>query len=84
MYKSNREWGSLTQLWAGTSTEAASMNGKVRNGSFHRNQKLIGPLKYVIPWGKEGIPRAEVNEEKYMSELWAWLEKRVQDHKSKT
>ncbi|KAH6910230.1 hypothetical protein BKA70DRAFT_1272540 [Coprinopsis sp. MPI-PUGE-AT-0042] len=67
LFRNPREWGSLTQLWAGTSAEAASLNGK-----------------YVVPWGKLGTPRPESNEEKHISELWTWLEKRVQEHKSKS
>ncbi|KAH6910201.1 hypothetical protein BKA70DRAFT_118357 [Coprinopsis sp. MPI-PUGE-AT-0042] len=40
--------------------------------------------KYVIPWGKEGVPRPEVNDENMMQGLWAWLEARVDEHKAKS
>ncbi|KAH6910202.1 hypothetical protein BKA70DRAFT_1272448 [Coprinopsis sp. MPI-PUGE-AT-0042] len=39
--------------------------------------------KYVIPWGTEGAPRPEANDERMMQELWTWLEARVAEHQAK-
>ena len=44
MFTNPREWGSITQLWAGTSKEAASLNGKVCGSSTAKLERELMPI----------------------------------------
>ena len=61
------------------------MNGKVCQTTCRCSLLAsdISRIQYVMPWGKRGVPREEVFDEKLMEELWTWLEARVAEHRAK-
>ncbi|CAK5284144.1 unnamed protein product [Mycena citricolor] len=59
-------YGALTQLWAGTSEQGASMNGKARNSSY-----------YLIPWARIGNTPKGGNDLEAQKALWEWAEKQI-------
>ncbi|CAK5269920.1 unnamed protein product [Mycena citricolor] len=59
-------YGALTQLWAGTSEQGASMNGKARS-----------PCCYLIPWARIGNTPKGGNDLGAQKALWEWAEKQI-------
>jgi retinol dehydrogenase-12 len=73
--------GALTQLYAATSPEAATGNGKV--SWLHVMCAVQGLTdrfrQYFIPWARTGEFMGEVVDEETGSKLWAWFEAQVKD-----
>lgn len=71
-------FGALTQLYAGTTKEAAELNGKVR---FQRTTVLPfdthDPLQYLIPWARVGSPHPRTQDPQLGKELWDWMDEQV-------
>jgi retinol dehydrogenase-12 len=71
-------YGALRQLYAGTTAEGATMNGKVSSFLFRLNWNS-SLEQYFIPWARLGNPRADTQDPQQGKELWDWLEEQVKD-----
>ena len=69
--------GALTQLWAGTASEAVSLNGSVRF-TYVANPILAWHWQYLIPWARIGKPHDGTKDPELGAKLWAWLENQCQ------
>jgi hypothetical protein len=72
-------YGPLTQLYAGTSPEAANLGGQVSwCAILHwRSSSTDVEFQYLIPWARIGTPRADTQDPQLGKELWTWLEEQV-------
>lgn len=76
-------YGALTQLWAGTTPEAADLNGKVSAQvvtlafdiiTYCDHVVSIEPLQWLIPWARIGDPNRKTQDPETGRKLWRWLE----------
>ncbi|KAF9233122.1 hypothetical protein BU15DRAFT_66850 [Melanogaster broomeanus] len=68
-------YGAITQLYAATVPDGASLNGKAEPYSIFFHRDVVH--QYLIPWARIGTPHPDTQDAQLDKELWTWLEEQV-------
>ena len=74
--------GALTQLYAGTMPEAASLGGKASPRAYYLLYDILTlrtVSQYLNPWARLGEPTKAALDDEAGKKLWSWFEEQVEN-----